>query len=254
MAEMDIGKHCGLKDCKRLDFLPFECDGCSGVFCLDHKGRTAHACSDVNYAKETEQIDHPVYSCCYQACKATELVPVKCDLCRKQYCLSHRLPEDHECESLPQRERDGPLQKKISALAETAKQKSDTSKKKNHMTVKQQKMAAKVSLMKLKMKAKGDNDIPIERRVYFDLYLSMKQRNEPIFLNSTWSVGRVVDSIAAKQGITNTNNTSLEKRLVLCNQHTGSIFSYSITLDDAIKQELLFSGSSLELKYGSSDS
>lgn len=253
MAELDIGKHCDLKDCKRLDFLPFECDGCSGIFCLDHKGRTAHACSEVNYVVEAKQIDHPIYSCTYQECKASELVPVKCELCTKQYCLSHRLPEDHECQNLHQREKDETLQKKISALAETAKQKSDTSKKKKRMTLKQQKMAAKVSLMKLKMKANGDSGIPVERRVYFDLCLSMKEKNEPIFLDSTWSVGRIIDSVSLKQGITNTNNTSLEKRLILCNQQTGSVLSYSITLDEAIKQELIFSGSSLEIKYESAE-
>lgn len=29
---MSYGQHCAIKSCKRLDFLPFECGKCHGIF------------------------------------------------------------------------------------------------------------------------------------------------------------------------------------------------------------------------------
>lgn len=41
---MDVGSHCSVSSCHQVDFLPFECDCCSGVFCLQHRSYDAHAC------------------------------------------------------------------------------------------------------------------------------------------------------------------------------------------------------------------
>lgn len=40
----DLGRHCGLTDCKRLDFLPIKCNGCNVVFCSDHFRYEHHDC------------------------------------------------------------------------------------------------------------------------------------------------------------------------------------------------------------------
>jgi len=39
-----IGKHCHLKGCGRLDFLPFKCAQCGGLFCIDHRFPESHEC------------------------------------------------------------------------------------------------------------------------------------------------------------------------------------------------------------------
>ncbi|EGZ06204.1 hypothetical protein PHYSODRAFT_531647 [Phytophthora sojae] len=41
---MDIGAHCSVPACHQQDFLPFTCDCCSGVFCLEHRSYDAHEC------------------------------------------------------------------------------------------------------------------------------------------------------------------------------------------------------------------
>lgn len=41
---MDIGSHCSVGACAQVDFLPFTCDCCSGVFCLQHRSYDAHEC------------------------------------------------------------------------------------------------------------------------------------------------------------------------------------------------------------------
>ena len=40
----DLGRHCSVKDCHLLDFLPFRCDSCKLCFCLDHRSYENHNC------------------------------------------------------------------------------------------------------------------------------------------------------------------------------------------------------------------
>ena len=40
----DIGAHCAVVDCHKIDFLPFTCDQCSKKHCLDHRTYDAHSC------------------------------------------------------------------------------------------------------------------------------------------------------------------------------------------------------------------
>ncbi|CEG37350.1 zinc finger an1 and c2h2 domain-containing stress-associated protein 16-like [Plasmopara halstedii] len=42
---MDVGAHCSMPACHQQDFLPFKCDCCSGIFCLDHRSYDTHECS-----------------------------------------------------------------------------------------------------------------------------------------------------------------------------------------------------------------
>lgn len=41
---MDVGSHCSVGACAQVDFLPFTCDCCTGVFCLQHRSYDAHEC------------------------------------------------------------------------------------------------------------------------------------------------------------------------------------------------------------------
>ena len=41
---MSIGTHCSLSECHQIDFLPFCCDACDRVFCLEHRTYSAHSC------------------------------------------------------------------------------------------------------------------------------------------------------------------------------------------------------------------
>ncbi|CAN8279759.1 unnamed protein product [Cochlearia groenlandica] len=44
----DLGKHCSVDYCKQIDFLPFTCDRCLQVFCLDHRSYMKHKCPKGN--------------------------------------------------------------------------------------------------------------------------------------------------------------------------------------------------------------
>ncbi|NWI05909.1 ZFAN1 protein, partial [Tichodroma muraria] len=159
------------------DFLPFVCDGCSGVFCLQHRSRDAHGCPEVNTRNSSVKPDqHRSYPCSYKDCNGKELLPVLCPYCEKHFCLRHRHQSDHECEKL-----DTPKPRMAATQQlETVRmitltgiilfsdsKKSDEVKNQKRKGAKNSETAAKVALMKLKMHACGDKSLPQVSDIYF---------------------------------------------------------------------------------------
>ena len=71
MAEADLlslGSHCEHPDCSLLDFLPFNCDACGHVYCLDHRTYEAHSCSKAAGKESTTLV-------CPLCAKAVRLIP-----------------------------------------------------------------------------------------------------------------------------------------------------------------------------------
>jgi len=130
----DLGKHCSFDDCKLIDFLPFTCDRCRQVFCLEHRSYIKHSCPNAdrqdvtvvicplcakgvrlipdedpnitwethvntecdpsNYEKVTKKKKCPV-----PGCKdiLTFSNTIKCRDCLVDHCLKHRFGPDHKC-------------------------------------------------------------------------------------------------------------------------------------------------------------
>ncbi|PWA54840.1 armadillo-type fold protein [Artemisia annua] len=130
----DLGKQCSVDDCKLIDFLPFTCDSCHKVFCLEHRGYSTHQCPNANrndvtvvvcplcakgvhlvpdqdpnitweshvntdcdpsnYDKVTKKKKCPV-----KGCKETLTFSntIKCRDCTVDHCLKHRFGPDHSC-------------------------------------------------------------------------------------------------------------------------------------------------------------
>nr|XP_043610334.1 zinc finger AN1 and C2H2 domain-containing stress-associated protein 13-like [Erigeron canadensis] len=130
----NLGKHCSVDDCKLIDFLPFTCDCCNKVFCLEHRSYTTHKCPNANKNDRTVVI-------CPLCAKGVHLVPeqdpnitweshvntdcdpsnyekvtkkkkcpvrgcreiltfsntIQCRDCTIDHCLKHRLGLDHSC-------------------------------------------------------------------------------------------------------------------------------------------------------------
>ncbi|KAM0943648.1 putative transcription factor C2H2 family [Dioscorea sansibarensis] len=130
----DLGKHCSVEDCKLIDFLPFTCDRCSQVFCLQHRSYSKHLCPNANlqdvtvlvcplcakgvhlvpnqdpnitweshvntdcdpsnYQKATKKRKCPVPGC-------KEILTfsntIRCRDCTQEHCLKHRFGPDHKC-------------------------------------------------------------------------------------------------------------------------------------------------------------
>ncbi|TKY50368.1 Zinc finger AN1 domain-containing stress-associated protein 12 [Spatholobus suberectus] len=129
----DLGKHCQHHDCNQLDFLPFTCDGCRQVFCLEHRSYKSHACPKSDHdsrkvvvcetcsmsiettghvGQDEEAIleRHLKSGNCDPTKKKKPICPVRrckevltfsntstCKTCHVKVCLKHRFPADHAC-------------------------------------------------------------------------------------------------------------------------------------------------------------
>ncbi|KAA8548053.1 hypothetical protein F0562_004686 [Nyssa sinensis] len=129
----DLGMHCQHSECNQLDFLPFKCDACRNVFCLEHRSYKSHDCpkSDRGSRKvvvceicstsieitghdgEDEKVileKHEKSVDCDPKKKKKPTCPVKrcreiltfsntatCKTCQIKVCLKHRFPADHAC-------------------------------------------------------------------------------------------------------------------------------------------------------------
>lgn len=119
------------------DFLPFTCEHCGAVHCLEHRTPEGHCCAAAPVPSPAEaEAKCPLCANVLSlgvggdanavveahiasgACKAVAkrprcqakprcpttlpLLPFKCKFCRLQLCASHRLPEDHACSAMRQ--------------------------------------------------------------------------------------------------------------------------------------------------------
>ncbi|XP_030553612.2 LOW QUALITY PROTEIN: zinc finger AN1 domain-containing stress-associated protein 12 [Rhodamnia argentea] len=127
----DLGRHCQNPDCNLLDFLPFTCDGCRKVFCVEHRSYKSHECPESDHrsrrvvvceacsaAIETTGEDEKTAlerhegsgDCDPRKKKKKPACPVRrcrevltfsntstCKACGLKVCLRHRFPADHGC-------------------------------------------------------------------------------------------------------------------------------------------------------------
>ncbi|CAM6099747.1 unnamed protein product [Calypogeia fissa] len=133
----DLGKHCAVRECSLVDFLPFTCDACKQVFCLEHRTYGNHSCPKANaqdvtvlvcpmcakgvrlVAQEDPNVtwerhvqtncDPSNYTkvtkkprCIVPGCKEilTFSNKVRCKDCGREVCLKHRFGADHNCQEL----------------------------------------------------------------------------------------------------------------------------------------------------------
>ncbi|KAL2630013.1 hypothetical protein R1flu_014699 [Riccia fluitans] len=126
----NLGAHCAEEYCHQLDFLPFKCDSCLKVYCLEHRSYKAHDCSKVDIkdkvvlicptcegtvkkvygeSEETTLKQHSEDGTCSRPTRKPRC-PVKgcreqlkfsntyhCKSCGSNTCLRHRFAADHAC-------------------------------------------------------------------------------------------------------------------------------------------------------------
>ncbi|MCJ1404785.1 hypothetical protein MMC11_008011 [Xylographa trunciseda] len=236
-----IGAHCQYTYCNQLDFLPFRCESCKHTFCLDHRTETAHKCvcagawaAARRKASETTTTNGPPQSgkptpatatqCSHPQCKTYintfSAVGVACETCNRQYCLKHRLGEEHSCATLvPLGARPASLvniqkQKALGALSTFRTLLSNRKNKPGAASLRGREApisSAVVTLADVRRTAKGDVKIPADKRLY--LYVeaeaattSSKLPAGNFFYNKEWSVGRMLDEAAKGLQVQNVNN------------------------------------------------
>lgn len=251
-----VGKHCQLEYCNQLDFLPFKCQSCGKIFCSDHRAEDSHKCANAGAWAERRRralatapsigegrtirdrnYIPPGSTCAATECRTTigaaaRNTGVHCDVCQHNYCLRHRLQEEHGCAARAEELRRARADK-LSSGVENAldsfrnrwaawraqhkqQQNSASSKAKAFFKPRSTPAAQRLKLLnELKAKAKGDPKLPVDKRVY--LIVASSERNtkgiypkEMYFYSKDWVVGRLLDAAAKAMQVENLNNQSSE--------------------------------------------
>ncbi|KAI1648717.1 AN1-type zinc finger protein [Daldinia loculata] len=238
-----VGKHCQLEYCNQLDFLPFFCQSCKKTFCLDHRSETSHKCANAGAWAERRrqaQLAKPSVGegkrlrdlvsqkpCAATDCKTvvgTSLVPgVHCSTCNRDYCLKHRLKEEHDCKNKipigarPQFDVSEQTKSAFAKLKAWGAAKREVASRALPKPKPTSASARLVAVNNLKKVAKGDVKLPPEKRVY--LYVeaeaettTAKNYKGEFFFSKDWVIGRVLDAAAKSLQIENVNNQSSEER------------------------------------------
>ncbi|CAL3965052.1 hypothetical protein PZA11_002110 [Diplocarpon coronariae] len=263
-----LGTHCQYTYCNQLDFLPFRCESCLGTYCLDHRSETGHKCPkagewaerrrranlstpSLGAGKIMAEIEKP---CASPACKAiigTSLsTSVHCSMCNRDYCLKHRMKEDHNCKNLiPIGARvgrfDAPADHAKTALerfrAWGTAQKASMASRVLPKPKPTSAAARVVAVNNLKKTAKGDDKIPPEKRIYLfveaeSATTTSKFPSGAFYYSKDWVVGRVLDAAAKSLQVQNVNNqgTDEKEKLRIFHVEGGRLLEFNVKVGSAL--------------------
>lgn len=268
-----IGAHCEYSYCNQLDFLPFKCQSCAHTFCLEHRTEDGHDCTKKGaWAEQRRQAElaktsagqgkrmwEPVAvkkPCADDNCDktiGTSLAPgVRCNDCRRDYCMKHRLKEDHDCKSkIPLGKSQAAVQ--ASAAVEGAKSalerfklwgaaKREQAKKSFPAPKPTSRSAQIVAVNNLKKNAKGDAKIAPEKRVYLHVEAESETAKANIpkgdfFYNKDWVVGKMLDAAAQSLQVQNLNNRTNDEqnRLRVFHVEGGRLLDFGEKIGTALQ-------------------
>ncbi|KAK4188712.1 AN1-type zinc finger protein 1 [Podospora australis] len=268
-----IGSHCQYTYCNQLDFLPFKCQSCSHTFCLEHRTEDGHECTQKGaWAERRRQAElaktsigqgksmldvAPVKKpCADDNCDkqiGTALAPgVRCNDCRRDYCMKHRLKEDHDCKNKVLKQRSQAAVQASSAVegAKSALErfklwgasKREAAKKAIPATKPSSKAAQIIAVNNLKKKAKGDAKIAPEKRVYLYVEAESETAKAKIpkgefFYSKDWVVGKMLDAAAQSLQVQNLNNRTEDEsnRLRVFHVEGGRLLDFGEKIGTALQ-------------------
>ena len=263
-----IGAHCQYTYCNQLDFLPFRCESCRGTFCLDHRSETGHKCAkagewaakrrranlgtpSIGSGKNTLQVEKP---CASPDCKAiigsSLSTAVHCSTCNRDYCLKHRLNEDHNCKNLvpigarPSKFGSQPDYAKIALgkLKAWGTAKKATMSERVLPKPKPSSPAARlIAVNNLNKTAKGDAKLPPDKRIYMYVEAEAattksKLPSGEFFYSKDWVIGRVLDAAAKSLQVENINNQGMDEasKLRVFHVEGGRLLEFNEKVGDSV--------------------
>ncbi|KAL9646934.1 hypothetical protein ABK040_013793 [Willaertia magna] len=237
----DLGKHCAVDNCHQKDFLPFFCEHCKHHYCKDHREYFSHSCTfqiekelqkstiptcpsckqliSKNYPQEDNEIvikRHLQYQCgknnnnlqqkkcSFKHCNNhEEKIFMDCNDCHQSFCLTHRLPEEHECCKREEKNKSNSSNTLLNKLhQERTKKKSLSTTVTNSKSVNNNlQLNNNKAIVPLKGKELDDNDSIIVNTIF------LNQNNLNLLkLSKMWSIGKTLDILADYNKIKNDNN------------------------------------------------
>lgn len=179
--------------------------------------------------------------CSIRNCVVEEMMPVICKGCKKNFCLKHRYPRDHDCIEhkrmleLKEQERIRKEKKKAEIASKikgkTNKGLTDTQRLKRLQ--RKNKQNSKVQAMRARMRATGNKNVQEKDRFYLEIEFGeglKKKKPLSMWFNRRHTVGRIMDDICAAASITNRNNVKGARRLYLLSKSSGVALPTDVSL------------------------
>ncbi|XXQ36493.1 AN1-type domain-containing protein [Plasmodiophora brassicae] len=213
----NAGGRCGR--CARQDFLPVPCAVCDGVFCAEHSA--SHGCVlPQRPVTSVASATCPSPQCV--VCKSSPNVVVTCPMCSSSLCVAHRNADDHPCKVSVQPVR---VAGRGRALIEAARAKLNGGRTPEHAAAPVQnqprrapsaKKQAMLNKMKVKLKARGNDSVPAEHRlyVYADL-AAVGASTIPVWIDRRKTIGHALDVICDLGRVRNENHIAGARQLRL---------------------------------------
>ncbi|SPQ99301.1 unnamed protein product (mitochondrion) [Plasmodiophora brassicae] len=191
----NAGGRCGR--CARQDFLPVPCAVCDGVFCAEHSA--SHGCVlPQRPVTSVASATCPSPQCV--VCKSSPNVVVTCPMCSSSLCVAHRNADDHPCKL-----NGGRTPEHAAAPVQNQPRRAPSAKKQ-----------AMLNKMKVKLKARGNDSVPAEHRlyVYADL-AAVGASTIPVWIDRRKTIGHALDVICDLGRVRNENHIAGARQLRL---------------------------------------
>ncbi|KAL1931692.1 hypothetical protein VTP01DRAFT_9835 [Rhizomucor pusillus] len=259
-----IGKQCSIASCNELDFLPFSCPYCQGIFCGLHGLPQEHDCSELesanrkvalcqkcnnmvmvpgteNWTLEEALERHLESGCNKYVFASTSIVNKQDRICAVEKC---RIMQEQKtvspircagCQKSYCLKHRHAVDHNCPSIKTTEYLKEDRHRKAAPV----EKPRGIVEWMKIKSKAKGPSSIPLDSRLYLyvDFPKETGMEQQPMFFDKTSRVGKVLDMIVDSCHIPNNNNRIADndtQRLSLYKQAALDNLDPAATLSDVL--------------------
>mmetsp|Transcript_5462 Transcript_5462/g.20992 ORF Transcript_5462/g.20992 Transcript_5462/m.20992 type:complete len:298 (-) Transcript_5462:29-922(-) len=264
-----LGSHCAVDECSVLDFLPFRCEGCERVHCLEHRTPAAHRCSAAAAEGAAEvvcplcantvplgpdgdadrAVDAHIGSGCAGAAKKERcgargcgaalglLGAFACKFCSRRLCASHRLPEDHACAAMaaalapaPPKGRDAEREARVQAFLVRQKEKR---RRLGSLREAHARPPPKDRAAAVRRAAKGPAKVARPDRFVLEVLYPHGSGAAPraLYFHKAWPVGKALDVALEAASLENRNHlVPPEEKLHLISLRTGKPFPFSTSL------------------------
>jgi len=267
----DLGKHCSVSTCQRLDFLPYTCDRCHKVQCDEHRRYDDHKCpvevdrrvpqcpicGQIIEVLASENVDRKInlhieagcpkseglktakFPCSHARCGAIELQKIVCPFCAQQFCIKHKQPGDHNCVKNPHKAatQNPPATSSQwevwDKISEGATKLAETLAA-HARKLKDSEKTRKVALLKNKSNATGPSSLAPDKRFYLEVVYPLDSKVDPkwFFFDENRKLGVVLDEVASAAKLKNNNNVPNAPKLQLFALKSGTLLPLNKSLKE----------------------
>lgn len=164
---------------------------------------------------------------------------MRCKLCMKWICLSHRHMEDHNCSGFKNKNTKtenkpkfilNPFLAKVNAQKENSVNNSNKKLKIDYFE-------------NISGSPIGQNTIEVQDRIYVDVFYPYRSKRKAthFYFSKKWPIGKIIDKITSHGNIRNQNAETQDptKRLQLYSLPSGVILPVSETFQDLINKKII---------------